>query len=364
MFISDSDTLASFCEALDGAPYIAVDTEFVRERTYYAELSLVQVAYGDHAAAIDPLAPDIDLGPLEGLLLDPKMVKVLHSGTEDMELLLQRCGELPHPVFDTQVAASLCGSDAQIGYARLVNQRLGLTLDKGSQRTNWSRRPLTPRQLEYALADVTHLCTLYEQLVAELAERGRTDWVTQDMEMLSDRGRYEVDPREAWRRIRVSRPTRRSLAILRELAAWRETSAQKRDLPRPWVLKNEAAVQLAQEAPRTRDELLRLSTLQRMGGRWRDADRVLAIVEQALTIPESEWPEVPLRPRTGAQEKMVKALRGLLKERCEAGEVATTVVATRRDLERLVTSDEPDIPALKGWRREFFGEAALALTRR
>jgi len=361
MFISDSTTLASFCEKLHDAPYLAVDTEFVRERTYYAELSLVQVAHGSRSAAIDPLAQGIDLEPLRALLLKPSIVKVFHSGTEDLELLLQAIGDLPGPLFDTQVAASICGHDAQVGYGRLVDQRLGITLDKGSQRTDWSRRPLSDRQLDYALADVTHLCTLYEELVAELAERGRTEWVAEEMVSLGDRGRFEVDPRESWRRIRIRRPTRRSLAILRELAAWREDRAQHRDLPRPWVLKNEAVVQIAEAAPTSREALLRLSTVDRMGSRWRDADPVLAAVKAALATPEAEWPELPDRIKTTAEDKLLTKLRKLLKERCEAIEVAPAVVATRRDLELLVAAHEPDIPALRGWRREVFGDAALAL---
>lgn len=361
MFISDSDSLAAFCDAVGSAPYIAVDTEFLRERTYYAQLALIQVAHGPHAAAIDPLAAGIDLEPLRELMVRPDMVKVFHSGTEDLELLLQAFGEVPSPLFDTQVAASFCGADAQVGYARLVHQRLGMTLDKASQRTDWSRRPLSRVQLEYALADVTHLCTVYEQLVDELDERGRSEWMGEEMASLGDRSRYEVDPQEAWLRLRIRRPTRRSLAILRELAAWRETRAQLRNLPRPWVLKNEAVVQIAEAAPATREVLLGLSTLQRMGNRWRDSDPVLAIVKRALEVPEAEWPELPERLKTKAQDKLLTRLRKLLNERCEAAELAPAIVATRRDLERLVTQDEPDISALRGWRREFFGEAALAL---
>lgn len=363
MFISDSDSLATFCDALGDAPYIAVDTEFIRERTYYAQLALIQVAHGPHAAAIDPLAEAMDLTPLQRLFAKEGMVKVFHSGTEDLELLLQAFGDLPCPLFDTQVAASLCGNEAQIGYARLVQQRLGVTLDKASQRTDWSRRPLSRVQLDYALADVTHLCTLYEQLVVELADRGRSDWIDEEMTTMGTRSRYEVDPQEAWRRLRIRRPTGRSLAILRELAAWRETRAQMRDLPRPWVLKNEAVVQIAEAAPTTREALLGLSTVQRMGSRWRDAEPVLTVVKRALELPESEWPDLPDRLKTSAQDKLLTRLRKLLKERCEKAEVVPAIVATRRDLELLVAQDEPDIAAMRGWRRQLFGDDALALKR-
>ncbi|MDP6946413.1 MAG: ribonuclease D [Myxococcota bacterium] len=363
MFISDSASLASFCGSLEGVPYIAVDTEFVRERTYFAELALIQVAHGEHAAAIDPLAPGIDLAPLGRLLHDAAITKVVHSGNEDLELLLGAFGQMPTPVFDTQIAASMCGSDAQVGYARLVQERIGVTLDKGSQRTDWTRRPLSPKQLAYALADVTHLCTLYERLVSDLDERGRTEWAAGEMVGLTDPHRYEIDPRETWRRLRMRRPTRRSLAILRELSAWRENRARSRNLPRPWILKNDALLQLAEAAPTTLEALKGLSAVARMGHRWRDADRVLEVVTRALNLPEDTWPEVPERIDTRPHEDLLKALRQLLKERCEAAQVAPTLVATRRELERFVASNEPNIPAMEGWRREVFGEAALALKR-
>ena len=361
MLISDSPTLVTFCENLAGAPYIAIDTEFVRERTYYAQLALIQVSYGEHAAAIDPLAPGLDLTPLKELMQDTSVLKVFHAGTEDLELLLQTFDKLPTPIYDTQIAAALCGSEAQIGYARLVKDRLGITLDKASQRTDWARRPLSDKQLAYALADVTHLCVLYEGLTEDLETRGRTEWANEEMKALSGASRYQANPEEAWRRIRIRRPTRRMLAVLRELASWREHKARSRNLPRPWVLKNDALVQIAQATPTTREALMQLSALKRLGGRWRDADRILDIVKQAIESPSDTWPVLPEEANLDGAESLIKALRKLLNERCEAASVATALVATRRDLERLIGRPDATVPAMSGWRYELFGSAAVAL---
>lgn len=361
MLISDSPTLSAFCKNLAGVPYIAIDTEFVRERTYYAQLALIQIAYGDHAAAIDPLAAGIDLTPVRELMLDESILKVFHAGTEDLELLMQTFEHLPAPIYDTQIAASLCGSDAQIGYARLVDDRLGITLDKASQRTNWARRPLSERQLEYALADVTHLCVLYEGLTADLEALGRTEWAHEEMTALSGASRYHTEPSEAWRRVRIRRPTRRTLAVLRDLVAWREDKARTRNLPRPWVLKNDALIQIAQTAPQTPEALMALSTLKPLGQRWRDGERVLAIVKETLESSPSTWPELPSELNIEGAEPLLKALRALLNERCAAASVAPGVVATRRDLERLVGQPGASLPTMTGWRYELFGKDAEAL---
>ena len=219
MLITTSDALADFCAAISDAPYIAVDTEFLRERSYYAHLCLVQVAYGEHFAAIDPLAPGLDLSPLRDLLLDEDIVKVFHAASQDLEIFLDKLGRVPGPVFDTQIAASVCGLGEQPGYASLVSQMLGIEVDKASQVTDWSVRPLTDRQLDYALSDVTHLCKVYEMLVERLEKTGRGAWISEEMEALHDPSKYRTNPREAWQRIKLRRPKRRTLAVLRELAA-------------------------------------------------------------------------------------------------------------------------------------------------
>lgn len=362
MLITDSATLSTFCANVRGAPYIAVDTEFLREGTYYAKLCLVQIAYGPHAAAIDPLAPGIDLTPLRDLLLDAASVKVFHAAGQDLEIFLQKTGVVPAPVFDTQIAAAACDLGDQPGYATLVQALLGVELDKASQATDWSLRPLTERQITYALGDVTHLCHIYEKLVAELEARGRGSWVAEDMAALLDPSRYRVEPREAYRRLRVRDTRRQTLAVLRELAAWREETAMARDLPRPWVAQDDALVEIAQHTPRTVDDLARVRTLKGPVARGADGRALLAVVERALALPESEWPTVPdRRPPMSGHESLVALLQALLRLRCEAHGVAMRMVATRDDLDLLATMETPDIPALHGWRREIFGEDALAL---
>lgn len=362
MLITTTDDLARFCSALRDAPYIAVDTEFLRDKTYFARLCLVQVAHGEHAAAIDPLAPGIDMGPLAELLRDEGIVKVLHSATQDLEIFLGKLGTVPGPVFDTQIAATVCGHGSQPGYASLVESMLGRRIDKGSQATDWSRRPLTDRQLAYALSDVTHLCEVYERLVEELERTGRRDWVAEELDALLDPSRYRTEPAEAWRRVRIRRPSRRTLGVLRELAAWREEEAVARDLPRSWVVKDEALAEIASSQPGTVDELVRVRKLPDRLARGRDGRELLACVERGLALPDDALPELPpRRPRLEGHEPLLALLRALLVRQCAEHGVAPELVAGKADLERLATEVAPDIPALTGWRRRIFGEAALAL---
>jgi len=362
MLITTSSDLADFCAALQGAPYVAVDTEFMREKRYFAHLCLVQVAHGDHAAAIDPLVDGLDLQPLYDLLCDPGIVKVLHSATQDLEIFLDKTGQVPTPVFDTQIAATVCGLGEQPGYAKLVEALLGVRIDKTSQATDWSLRPLSKRQLTYALGDVTHLCKVYEILAARLAETGRADWVAEDMAALQDPARYRPDPAEAWRRIRIRRPSAKTLAVLRELAAWREQMAMKRNIPRGWVARNEVLVEIAQSQPRDVKALSRVRGLKGQAARGRDGAAMLSAVERALGSPKSSWPEVVRSPkRSDANEALVALLHALLRHRSQLHDVAPSVVASRRELDLLATEASPDVPALHGWRREIFGADALEL---
>lgn len=362
MLIVDSATLASFCTTLRSAPYVAVDTEFLRERTYFARLCLIQVAHGEHAAAIDPLAPGLDLTPLHGLLRDASVLKVFHAASQDLEIFLQTMGEVPAPLFDTQIAASVCGLGDTPGYASLVSSILGVELDKASQATDWSLRPLSARQLEYALGDVTHLGTLYERLTAQLAQRGRADWIAEEMTALSDARRYRVEPENAWRRIKIRGPDRRALGLLRALAAWRETTAKARDLPRPWVAHDDALVEIAQHAPRDVEALARVRMLKAPIARGADGKAILDIVRRTLAQSPDEWPEPP--PRRGpveTSEPLIALLSALLRTRCDEAGVAPRMIASREDLELLASQATPDVPALTGWRRELFGEDALLL---
>ena len=362
MLITDSAALAAFCAQLQGAPYIAVDTEFLRERTYYAQLCLVQVAFGEHAAAIDPLAKGLDLAPLKALLCDPAILKVLHASGQDLEIFFQLLGIVPGPVFDTQIAAAACGHGEQAGYAALVREILGIELDKASQATNWAQRPLQPRQITYAIGDVTHLCKVYERLVSDLERTGRNAWVAEDMAGLMQEGRYVVNPEMAYKRIRIRGADRQALAIARGAAAWRERMAVARNLPRPWVLHDDAIAEIALHAPDDREQLGRVRALKDGFARGADGLALLSVVREAQAEPPEHWPTPPERraPRRG-HEALVTLLQALLRLRCEANDVAMSMVASREDLERIATETEPDIATLKGWRRAVFGADALAL---
>ena len=362
MLITDTATLIDFCNALRGAPYIAVDTEFMRESTYYADLCLVQIAYGEHAAAIDPLAPDMDMSPLRDLLCDESIVKVLHSAVQDLEIFLQKIGSIPSPVFDSQIAAAVCGHGDQPGYAKLVSSMLDIHVDKASQAVDWSIRPLTDRQIDYAIGDVTHLCKIYEMLLDELERDGRAEWVAEDMAALLEPSRYQVEPREAYRRIKLRRPKPRDLAVLRELAAWREETAVERNTPRSWVVRDDALSEIAQHCPKDRAQLARVRTLKPHVAKGDDGGAMLAAVERALASPQEDWPTVTKgRAPISGHESLVALLQALLRLRCDAHGVSMPMVAKRDDLDRIATEDDPDVPALHGWRRKIFGADALEL---
>jgi ribonuclease D len=360
--IRDSSALASLCERLRAEPYVTVDTEFMTERTYYPRLCLVQLAGDTEAAAVDTLERDLDLSPLAALLSDPEVLKVMHAGRQDLQILRRECGVLAEPFFDTQVAAAFCGFGEQPGYDRLVTELLDLEIDKSAQATDWSRRPLAQRQIDYALSDVIHLRPVYEQLLARLRDAGREGWVVEEMDALLDSARHEPSPEQAWRRVKIKRPTRRALGILQELAAWREIEARERDLPRGWVVRDDALAEIALHPPRDRRQLARVRGMKEAAAHGAEGRAILAGIERALSRPEGEWPEPP-KKRTGptADESMVALLQALLRLRCDAAGVATRMVANRDDLECIALDPEADVPALHGWRREIFGEDARAL---
>jgi len=362
MLITDSAALADFCASLHSAPYVAVDTEFLRERTYHARLCLVQIAHGPHAAAIDALSPGLDLAPLYSLLADRRVLKVLHAASQDLEIFFHATGEVPQPVFDTQLASTVCGMGDHVGYAALVSSLLDVHIDKASQATDWSLRPLSPRQLQYALGDVVHLCRVYEHLAGQLAERGRAEWIHEEMTALTDPRRYRVEPEEAWRRLRIRGADRRAVVVMRELAAWRERTAAARDLPRPWVLHDDALVEIAQNRPTDVAALARVRMLKAPVARGPDGQAILEGIRRALALPEEQWPEPPPRKSASeASEPLVALLAALLELRCGAEGVVPRIVATREDLEHLAAGRAPEGPVLTGWRRRLFGEDALAL---
>jgi len=360
--IADSALLAEFCARLANEEFVAVDTEFIREKTYFPQLCLVQLAGEDEARAIDTLAPGLDLTPLYDLMQNPRVLKVFHAARQDIEIFVLRTGKVPAPLFDTQIAAMVCGFGEQAGYDTLVQALAKASIDKSSRFTDWSMRPLTDKQVSYALSDVTYLRTVYRKLAERLSRSGRLHWVETEMQALDDPAAYRTDPPEAWRRLRVRSPKPRFLAVLRELAAWRELAAQQRDIPRQRMLRDESLVEIAAHVPKGAEELARTRGLSESLARGKIGAEILAAVAKGAAIPESEAPRLVERgdqPRPNGA--LAELLRVLLKMRAEEHNVAPRLIADSEDLDLLAAEDEPDIPALKGWRREIFGEDALSL---
>lgn len=362
--ITTTDDLSAFIDRIRDAEYVTVDTEFMREKTYYPQLCLVQVAGPDDAAAIDPLAPGIDLAPLFALMDDPKVLKVFHAARQDLEIFYHLTGKIPTPLFDTQVAAMVCGFGDSVGYETLITKLTPARIDKSSRFTDWSQRPLTDRQLTYALSDVTHLRPAYEKIRAKLARTGRAEWLTDEMAILTEPATYRTEPEDAWKRLKVRTEKPRFLAILKEVAAWREREAQRKDLPRNRVLRDEALVEIAAHAPTNADDLGRTRGLGSGMAQGRYGTEILAAVQTALAIPDAKLPrpEPRVEPPPGIAP-IVELLRVLLKMVCDDNEVASRLVANSADLEAIAGNDDADVMALKGWRRDLFGEAALKLKR-
>src|SRR5216684_2460199 len=360
--ITDSGALAAFCERQRDAAFVAVDTEFMRERTYWPILCVVQVAGPDEAVAIDALAPGIDLAPLLALMSDAGILKVFHAARQDLEIFFQLSGQVPHPVFDTQVAAMVCGFGDAVSYETLVKRLAGASLDKASRFTDWAHRPLTERQIQYALADVVHLRTVYDRLQHLLAENGRAGWFEEEMADLVDPAIYRSEPAEAWRRFRIrGRADRRFLGVLRAIAAWREAAAQQRDLPRGRIMRDEAVLEIAAHAPKTIESLARTRSLGKGIAEGKLGGEILEAVAQGLADPDPP-PAIPAKaeapPGIGP---LIELLRVLLKQRCEDFQVAQKLVASADDLEAIAADDDAPVRALHGWRREVFGKDALAL---
>jgi len=360
--ITDTDTLARFCERQKSAEFVAIDTEFMRERTYWPILCLAQVAGPEEAVAIDALAEGIDLAPLLRLMSDPGTLKVFHAARQDLEIFYQLAGEVPHPVFDTQIAAMVCGFGDAASYETLVRRLAGANLDKASRFTDWAHRPLTERQHNYALSDVVPLRSVYEKLAQRLAKTGRAQWLAEEMGELTDPATYRQDPGEAWRRLKVRSNNRRLLALVHQLAAWREVAAQQRNLPRNRLLRDEAILEIAAHAPADVAELSRTRGLGRNFAEGKLGGEILAVVKRVLALPESDYPVPPPRyePPAGIGP-LVDLLRVLLKLRCEEHGVAQKLVADTEDLELIAADDGAAVRALHGWRADLFGKDALDL---
>jgi ribonuclease D len=359
--ITTTAELAAFCERLSTAEFVTVDTEFMRERTYWPQLCLVQIGGPEEAAAIDSMADGIDLSPLFTLFDNPTVLKVFHAARQDLEIFLKLMGHLPNPLFDTQVAAMVCGFGEQVAYDTLAARMAKAKIDKSSRFTDWSRRPLSEKQLHYALADVTHLRVVYEKLHDRLQRTGREPWIAEEMAVLRDPSIYVVEPDEAWRRLKPRNPSPRQIAILRELAAWREREAQRVNVPRQRILRDEQVLEIAAHAPPGIAELGATRGLGKGFVEGKQGQAVLAAVARALAVPDHELPRRERGPEPlQVPGAVVDLLRVLLRLRCDATGVAHRLVAATDELDRLAAGKR-DVPCLHGWRAEIFGNDALRL---
>ncbi|MDP9195498.1 MAG: ribonuclease D [Pseudomonadota bacterium] len=360
VYIDTTDALAAFCRSVSEDAFVTVDTEFIREKTYWPQLCLVQVAGEKQAVVIDPLSDRLSLDPLHDLMQAP-ILKVFHAARQDVEIFHNLTGQVPGPLFDTQIGAMACGFGESVGYENLIGKLVGAKIDKSSRYTDWSRRPLTERQLDYALSDVTHLRPAYGKLHDQLERKGRKDWIHDEMKILSDPGTYLVNPDEAWKRIRVRNPKPRMLTVLREVTRWRELEARSRNMPRAWVLKDEAVLEIAAGMPKTPEDLSRIRGLGR-GGSAKEQESLLAAVRRGLEVPD----HLCLKPEdrtelSGSDQAVIEMLKVLLKIKAEEHDVAPRLIAGTEDLEALAVGSDPHISPLRGWRRVVFGDDALAL---
>ncbi len=359
--ITTTSELAAVCGRMASHPFVTVDTEFLRETTYYPLLCVAQMASPDEAVVIDALAPAIDLAPFFELMANEQVMKVFHAARQDIEIVWHRAKLIPHPIFDTQVAAMVLGYGDSISYDQLVQRITGDALDKSHRFTDWTRRPLSEAQLSYAVSDVTHLRDVYLELVGDLERRGRVDWVQEEMEVLTSADTYRMDPDNAWARLKTRVRKPRELAILIEVAAWREREAQARDVPRSRILKDDVIGDIAVQAPTTIEKLRSLRSLPKGFERSRFGEAIVAAVERGLARDQKSLPRPERFHPSANGAAVVELLKVLLRMISESHHVAAKVIATVDDLERIAADDCADVPALTGWRCELFGEKALAL---
>ncbi|MEH6475073.1 MAG: ribonuclease D [Sneathiella sp.] len=360
--VTNTDDLSTLCQRLSEYPYVTIDTEFLRESTFWPELCLVQIASDDESAIIDPLAAGISLQPLFDLLQNPKVLKVFHAGRQDLEIFHHLNGEVPTPIFDTQVAAMVCGFGESVGYDTLVASLTGAQIDKSSRFTDWSRRPLSDRQLTYAEADVTHLRVVYAKLKEKLKETGREEWLTGEMKVLETPETYFIPPENAWKRIKSRNIKPRFLAILQTIAAWRESQAHRQNIPRNRVMRDEALLEIASNPPADEEKLSHVRGIGRKFADGKMGAGLLAAIQAGIELPLEDCPVVAQKkPLPKGMGPLMDLLRVLLKMRCEENEVAQKLVCSSSDLEKIAADDGADVPALKGWRFEMFGKDALAL---
>lgn len=363
--ITTQDELGAVIKQLAASPFVTIDTEFIRETTYWPELCLIQLAAPGVSALIDPLADGIELGPFFDLMADEQVTKVFHAARQDIEIIFNRGGLIPHPVFDTQVAAMVCGFGDSVSYDQLVQKVTGAHLDKSSRFTDWRHRPLSDKQLDYALADVTHLIEVYTYLKAELERENRAHWLNEEMEILTSRSTYDPHPEDAWKRLKMRVRKPQELAVLQAAAAWREREARERNVPRGRIVKDDALYEIAQQQPRDSAALARLRTTPKGWERSASAASLIAVVQAALAVPKDQLPKLPRPPQSAeGSSAAAELLKVLLRLIAEKEGVAAKVLASGDDLDRIATDGEQaDVPALHGWRREVFGEQAIRLVR-
>ncbi len=362
--VTTTQDLQDLCRKLAAHDYVTVDTEFLREQTFWPKLCLVQLAAPDIEAIVDPLAPGLALDPLWQLMADETTVKVFQAARQDLEIVWTQAGIIPHPIFDTQVAAMVCGFGDSVSYGNLVKKIAGKDIDKSSRFTDWSRRPLSDKQLTYALGDVTHLRKVYAYLRDELDKTGRHAWVDEEMAVLTTPATYQTHPEDAWKRLKLRVKNRKALSVLMELAAWREELAQTQDVPRARIMKDEALYDIANQSPTAPEQLSRLRSLSEGFSRSARAKEIVAAVKRGLERDMSEVP--PLRqgePLSAEATATVELLKVLLKSAAARHGVAPRLIADTSDLEKIAAQDAPDVAAMHGWRLQLFGEDALALKR-
>ncbi|WP_353640837.1 ribonuclease D [Mesorhizobium sp. WSM2239] len=363
--IKTQNELETAVAALEKSSFVTVDTEFIRETTYWPELCLIQMAAPGVSALVDPLSPDIDLAPFFALMANEAVTKVFHAARQDIEIVFHLGGLLPHPVFDTQVAAMVCGFGDSVSYDQLVQRITGAHLDKSSRFTDWRHRPLSDKQLEYALADVTHLIEVYQHLKTQLERDDRAHWLNEEMEVLTSRETYDPHPDDAWKRLKMRLRKPVELAVVQGVAAWREREARERNVPRGRVLKDDAIYEVAQQQPRDAAALARLRTVPKGWERSSTATALLEVVNAALAMPKESMPKLPRFTQapegTSAAAELLKVL---LRQVAEQEGVAAKVLASGDDIDRIAAEGEAaDVPAMHGWRREVFGDMAVRLVR-
>ncbi len=358
--IENTQDLNDFIDKIKTSDFIAIDTEFIREKTYYPKLCLIQISDDTHEAIIDPLADDIDLSDLFDLMQDDNIVKVFHAGRQDIEIFYNLTGKIPKPIFDTQIAGMVSGFGDQIGYAPMVKSMFKVDLDKSSRFTDWANRPLTEQQLQYAIDDVTYLCKIYLQITPQLNEMGRDNWARQEMEILTSNDTYNNDPYKSWEKIRTHNNKPKSLAVLREVAAWRESFAQEKNIPKNHVFRDEILAAIASSQPKTTDELSSIRGIHNNFATGKQGHSIVEAVLKGLAVLKEDRPvKEKKKPLPKGASATIEILKLLLKIKSDENNVAAKLIANSSDLEKIATSDNANVPAMRGWRFDVFGQYAL-----